>query len=170
MGRLAEWTNILYLAPPIAAATQGVTGWALALLTIAWAWLAAGSYGYHRYEDRLWAWLDVTGMIAAITSLAPLALSDWTLYVLPVVWITYLVVPFQNYLRKKGIRNGHVGAWMTVALLAHASKSGWYSLIPLGIITAAVTVRIVLSDGEDIWHSIWHVLSAGAGVMYIALL
>jgi len=144
------WSNLAYplaaagTSDPLAALTVAVTGAALAL--------ASGAYHavYSGYTQRL----DTTAMMGYLSSVTGCLLYPWLGAVFaPMAYAFYWTVETDSQI--------HVPAWSAVALGIVAVKAGWWALVPGALFVSAGALQLT-TDSDSAWHSLWHVLGAGA--------
>jgi hypothetical protein len=62
-------------------------------------------------------------------------------------------------------------AWVLLGTILLAVQIGWCALLPAGLFILAGIVRVWIEPNADSWwHSIWHLLGAGAAVAALVLL
>lgn len=65
----------------------------------------------------------------------------------------------------------HMPAWVLPAPILLAVQIGWGTLLPVGLFVLAGIVRVWIEpDSDSWWHSVWHLVGAGAPLAALALL
>jgi hypothetical protein len=159
------YSNLAYLAPalfapePLGAALVGMAGMLLCL----------GSAAYHATYERWARRLDVTGMLTfapAVVATIAAQWSPWAYAGIPLASAFY----WQYALQINSVV--HVPAWVLLGVLFLAAQMGGvWALVPAGLFVAGGAVRLWIEPNSDSWwHSIWHLLGAGAALAALVLL
>lgn len=158
------YSNLGYLVPslfapePLGAALVGMAGMLLCL----------GSAAYHATYARWAQRLDVVGMLTFVPAVVATIAAPWS------PWV-YAGVPLASafYWLYAGRIDSfyHVPAWVLLGSVLLAVQTGWRALLPAGLFVLAGIVRVWIEpDSDSWWHSIWHLLGAGAALAALALL
>lgn len=158
------YSNLGYLAPalfapePLGAAIVGMAGMLLCI----------GSAAYHATYTRWAQRLDVAGMLTFVPAVVATIAAQWS----PWVYVGVPLVSTLYWLYTWQINSFyHVPAWALLGTILLAVQTGWWALLPAGLFVLAGIVRVWIEPNSDSWwHSIWHLLSAGAAVAALVLL
>lgn len=164
---LSVWSNIAYLAAPVASYVHGVGPIAQTVLTVTAVVLVLASGAYHLLDTRLAQRIDVAATLTFLVGLFAVTLSAWTVWVYVLVPVAAVYYSARTWAIDSEV---HFPIWAALTIIALAVQVGAASLIPGALLGAGALAAHVQSGPHGVSHALWHLLTAAAAAALVLLI